>query len=206
METMQPQQATVQTETIIRGQGTKTATRIKDQQETKTATTQTAVRTNKTTTTRPANQNSGSQGVNNNNPAPTNPTGNYHAVNCQFNVHMPQDGGQVSGTIVATVDCSVQQSGNSTQLALTLTPTSVSSSLSQSVGSSPVTFNFAGTASGSTIIANAKGNTGPDGNQTIDFNLSGTLTSSALTFTINSASDSQLSVSTQQSITLQVSQ
>ena len=153
-----------------------------------------------------SDQNSGSQGVNNNNPAPTNPTGNYHAVNCQFNLHMPQDGGQVSGTIVATVDCSVQQSGTSTQLALTLTPTSVSSSLSQSVGSSPVTFNFAGTASESTIIANAKGSTGPDGSQTFDFNLSGTLTSSALTFTINSASDSQLSVSTQQSITLQVSQ
>jgi len=119
-------------------------------------------------------------------------------------VHVPQNGGgQISGTIGATVDCLVEQNGNNIIIAVTITPTSVPNNLNQVMGTSPVTFNFAGTISGTQINANANGNAGPNGGPTFNFNLSGTLTSNAFTFTISSASDSQLSVSTQQQITLQ---
>jgi hypothetical protein len=150
------------------------------------------------------NQNGNSaQGVNNNNPAPTNPTGQYNAVGCQFNVNTPENGTQAVGMILATVNCAVQQNGNNIQLALTITPTTIPESLNQAVGNSPVTFNFAGTVSGSQINANAAGSTGPDNSGTFDFNLSGSLSSNKLTLVISPASDSKLSVSTPQPIVLQ---
>jgi hypothetical protein len=148
------------------------------------------------------NQNSNStQGINNNNPAPTNPTGQYSSTGCQFNLNIPVNGTQASGTISASVNCVVQQNGNNIQLALTITPTTVPASLNQAVGNSPVTFNFAGTTSGSQINANAVGNTGPNGN--FDFNLSGSIVSNKLTLAITPASNSQLFVSTPQPIILQ---
>ena len=143
------------------------------------------------------------QGLNNNNPAPTNPTGQYSGVGCQFNVNIPGNGTQVTGSIVASVNCVVQQNGNNIQLAVTITPTSVPQSLSQAIGNSPVTFNFAGTVSGSQINANAAGNSGPDDGNSFDLNLNGSFASNHLTLNITPAADTKLSVSTTQSITLQ---
>jgi hypothetical protein len=150
------------------------------------------------------NQNgNNTQGVNNNYPAPTNPTGQYSAIGCQFNVNSPKNGSPATGTITTTITCVVQQNGSTIQLALTITPTTVPESLSQAIDNSPVTFNFAGTTSGSQINANAAGSTGPDGSSTFHFNLSGSFISNKLTLTITTASDSQLSLSTPQPITLQ---
>jgi hypothetical protein len=64
METMQPQQATVQTETIIRGQGTKTATRIKDQQETQNGDNSNSSPNQQNNDNQTSDQNNGNQGVN----------------------------------------------------------------------------------------------------------------------------------------------
>ena len=105
---------------------------------------------------------------------------------------------------MATVNCVVQQNGNNIQLALTITPTTVPQSLSQVVGNSPVTFNFAGTISGSQINANAAGNSGPDGGDGFDLNLNGSFASNHLTLSITPAADSKLSVSTPQSITASI--
>jgi hypothetical protein len=148
--------------------------------------------------------NNGSQGVNNNNPAPTNPTGQFGSSGCQFSVTIPTDGSKASGTIAANVNCAVQQTGNNIQLALTLTPTMIPQSLSQTMNNSPVTFNFLGTVSGSQIDAQATGTTGPDNaSATFDFHLNGSISSNTLTFSITSSANSQLSVSTPQPITLQ---
>ena len=152
------------------------------------------------------NQNgNSSQGVNNSNPPITNPTGQYSSISCQFNLIIPQNGAQATGTILANVNCVVQQNGNNIQLALTITPTSIPENLNQVIGNSPVTFNFLGTVSGSQINANAAGTTGPGNGSTFDFNLSGTSSSNNLTLTITSAGDSQISVSTPQPIVLQSS-
>ena len=151
-----------------------------------------------------SNQNSNNtQGVNNNYPAPTNPTGQYNALGTQLNVNIPENGTQTTGTILATINCVVQQNGNNIQLALTIMPTTVPESLSQAIGNSPVTFNFAGTTSGLQINANAAGSTGPDASDSFHFNLNGSFTSNKLTLTITPASDSKLSLSTPQPITLQ---
>lgn len=146
------------------------------------------------------NQNSGNQGsISNNNPSITNPTGQYSATSCQFNVNIPVNGAQESGTITANVNCIVQQNGNDILLSLTITPTAMSDNLNQAMGNSAVTFNFSGSTSGSQITATASGTTG---NANFDFNLNGSITTNSLTFTMTSASDSQISVSTQQTITL----
>ena len=153
------------------------------------------------------NNNSG-QGMSNGNPPITNPTSQYSATGKQFSLIIPnQNGGQASGTISADVSCIVQQSGNNIQLDLTVTPTNIPQSLSQAISSnSQVTFNFAGTTSGSQINAQASGNAGSDSNSpTFNLNLSGSIGSNTLTLTVTSPSNSQISISTTQPITLQSS-
>ena len=154
------------------------------------------------------NQNSNnSQGITNNNPPITNPTGQYSSTGNQFSISFPnQSGGKDTGTITANVDCIVQQSGNSIQLDFTITPTSIPQSLSQTMQGNAVTFNFAGTTSGSQITAQATGTGGSDSTSpNFDLNLSGSFGSNTLTITVTSASDAQMSISTPQSVTLQQS-
>jgi hypothetical protein len=147
-----------------------------------------------------------SQGISNNNPAITNPTGQYSSTGSQFSVTTPDNGTQASGTISANVNCVVQQSGNNIQFDLTITPTSVPQSLSQAIQNSPVTFNFAGTISGSQFNAQASGTGGSDTTSpTFNLSLSGSFGSNTLTITLTSASGSQTSISTPHSITLQSS-
>ena len=145
-----------------------------------------------------------SQGINNSNPAITNPTGQYSSTGSQFSVTTPDNGTQASGTISANVNCIVQQSENNIQLDLTITPTNVPQSLSQAIQNSPVTFNFAGTISGSQFNAQASGTGGSDNTSpNFNLNLSGSFGSNTLTITVTSTSDSQISISTPHSITLQ---
>ncbi len=152
--------------------------------------------------------NNGGPGMSNNNPPITNPTSQYTSVGSQFSLIIPdQNGGKASGTISANVNCVVQQDGNNIQLDLTVTPTNIPSSLSQVMGSnSPVTFNFAGTTSGTQINAQAAGYAGSDSSSpTFDLSLSGSIGSNTLTLTVTSTSNSQLAISTPQPITLQLS-
>lgn len=154
------------------------------------------------------NNQNGNQGgtMINNNPSPSNPTGSYGG-NGQFDMTFTSNGQTFSGTISANINCQVEQNGNSIQLSMTITPTSVSDSLQQaiSIGSakSDSVFNFAGTTSGSQLNANAKGTIGSDNSgMTFDLNLSGTIDQNSLVFTLNSASGSQITMSTPQQITL----
>ena len=154
------------------------------------------------------NNQNGNQGgtMINNNPPPSNPTGSYGG-NGQFDITLTSNGQTFSGTISANINCQVEQNGNSIQLSMTITPTSVSDSLQQaiSIGSaeSDRVFNFAGTTSGSQLNANAKGTIGSDNSgMTFDLNLSGTIDQNSLVFTLNSASGSQITMSTPQQITL----
>jgi len=152
--------------------------------------------------------NNGGQGTSNNNSPITNPTSQYSATGKQFSLIVPdQNGGQDSGVISADVSCIVQQNGNNIQLDLTVTPTNIPQSLSQAISSnSPVTFNFAGTTSGSQINAQASGNAGSDSSSpTFNLNLSGSIGSNTLILTVTSSSNSQISISTTQPITLQSS-
>jgi len=147
-----------------------------------------------------SNNGNGSQGgVNNNNPSPSNPTGSYGGSG-QFDLSMQSNGNTLSGTMTANIDCAVEQRGSNIQLSIDLTPTSVSGSLQQAItaGGSDTVFNFVGTTSGSQLTANAQGTAGSG--QTFDFNLSGSIYSNTLTFTMTSASDSQITVSTPQQI------
>jgi hypothetical protein len=148
------------------------------------------------------NNNNNDQGpsVANVNPSPSNPTSNYGG-DAQVNIGMPNgDGTTVSGTMHANIMCTMAQDGSNVQFSLIMTPTSVSDNLQQmiTVGNG-VTFNFVGTISGSQISADAQGSTGPQG-QTVNFNfhLSGTIDQNTFAFTMNSASGSQITVSTQQ--------
>jgi hypothetical protein len=154
------------------------------------------------------NNQNGNQGgtIINNNPLPSNPTGSYGG-NGQFDITLTSNGQTFSGTISTNINCQVEQNGNSIQLSMTITPTSVSDSLQQaiSIGSaeSDRVFNFAGTTSGSQLNANAKGRIGSDNSgMTFDLNLSGTIDQNSLVFTLNSASGSQITMSTPQQITL----
>jgi hypothetical protein len=146
-----------------------------------------------------SNNGNGSQGgVNNNNPSPSNPTGSYGGSG-QFDLSMQSNGNTLSGTLTANVNCAVEQSGSNIQLSLDLSPTSVSGSLQQAISNgNGVTFNFVGTTSGSQLTANSQGTTGSG--QSFDFNLSGSIDSNTLTFTMTSASDSQMTISTPQQI------
>ena len=162
--------------------------------------------TNQTNTMNQTNTQNNSTGVTNNNPAPTNPTGQYSATGAQFSLNIPENGTSAVGNILANVNCVVQQNGNNIQLALTLTPTSIPQSLNQAVNNSPVTFNFAGTTSGSQITASASGLAGNDSMApTFNLNLNGSFGSHSLTLTITPAQDSHLSVSTPQPLNLQSS-
>ena len=146
------------------------------------------------------NNQNGDQGgtMINNNPSPSNPTGSYGGSG-QFDMTFTSNGQTFSGTISANINCQVEQNGNSIQLSLTITPTSVSDGLQQaiSIGSAKNdrVFNFAGTTSGSQLNANAKGTIGSDNSgMTFDLNLSGTIDQNSLVFTLNSASDSQITM------------
>jgi len=154
------------------------------------------------------NNQNGDQGgtMINNNPSPSNPTGSYGGSG-QFDMTFTSNGQTFSGTISANINCEVEQNGNSIQLSMAITPTSVSESLQQaiSIGStkSDRVFNFAGTTSGTQLNANAKGTVGSDNSaMTFDLTLSGTIDQNSLVFTLNSASDSQITISTPQQITL----
>jgi hypothetical protein len=152
------------------------------------------------------NNDNSSQGINNINPPIANPTGHYSSIGSQLYVVTSQNGAQMSGTITASINCLVQQNGNSIQLDMTITPTSVPQSLNQAIDSTPATFNFAGTTSGSQINAQASGTTGGDSTgPNFSLNLSGSFNANTLTITVSSGSNSQISVSTPQPITLQSS-
>jgi hypothetical protein len=146
----------------------------------------------------------GNQGGNiiNNIPSPSSPTNNYGGSG-QFQVTMTQNGNTISGTVIADMSCLVEQSGNNIQLSLTITPTTVSDSLQQTVSTgNDVVLNFAGTTSGSQIDANSQGTMGGgNGGFNFDLNLRGTIDQSQLSFTITSASDSKIAI-TSHSITL----
>jgi hypothetical protein len=146
---------------------------------------------------------SGTPSMSNNNPSITSPTSQYSSVGSQFSVSITDQNGKTSGTISADVNCAVQQNGNNIQLDLTITPTTIPQSLSQMMDKSPVTLNFVGSISGSQINAEATGTTGQNNEANFDFNLNGSFSSNALTLTINSDSNSQISMSTPHSITLQ---
>ena len=150
--------------------------------------------------------NTNSQSMINNNPSITNPTAQYNSTGNQFSVNVPnQNGGHDSGTITADVTCVVQQTGNNIQLDLTITPTNVPQTLSQDIQTTnSVTFNFAGTSSGSQFNAQASGAGGSDSTSpTFNLTLSGSFGTNTLTITISSASGSQISISTPHSLTLQ---
>ena len=152
------------------------------------------------------NNDNSSQGMINSNPPITNPTGHYSSIGSQLYVVTSQNGAQMSGTITASINCLVQQNGNSIQLDMTITPTSVPQSLSQLIDSNPVTLNFAGTMSGSKINAQATGTTGGDNTgPNFSLNLSGSFNANTLTITVSPGLNSQISVSTPQPITLQSS-
>lgn len=146
-----------------------------------------------------SNNNQNQSGVNNNNPPPSNVTASYGGSG-QFKVSMQSDGNSYSGTLTANINVPVEQNGNTIQLSLDLTPTSVSGSLQQVIttGGSATIFNFVGTTSGSQVTANSQGTTG--NGQSFDLNLSGSIDSNTLSFTLTSASDSQLTISTPQQI------
>jgi hypothetical protein len=146
------------------------------------------------------NQNS-NQGPINNNPPPTNMTSSYGGSG-QFDITMSQNGNTLSGVITANINCGIQQDGSNIILALSISPTNVPNSLQQAITvGNGVSFNFLGTISNSQFNANAKGTVG-GGDSSFDLNLSGSMDQNSLTFTLTSASDSQLSVSNQHSITL----
>ena len=154
------------------------------------------------------NNQNGNQGgtMINNNPPPSNPTGSYGG-NGQFDITLTSNGQTFSGTISANINCQVEQNGNSIQLSVTMTITSVSESLQQAISTGKMGsdrgFNFAGTTSGTQLNANAKGTIGSDNSgMTFDLNLSGTIDQNSLAFTLNSASDSQITMSTSQQIVL----
>ena len=146
-------------------------------------------------------ENSGT--INNNNPAPSNPTSSYGGSG-QFNLAFNQNGNQISGTISANIDCDVEQDGDKIQMALTLTITTVSSSLQQVIGGGKSqTFNFAGTVSGSQISANAEGTVGSgDSAAAFELRLNGSIDGNALTLTMTSTSSSQISINTSETIFL----
>jgi hypothetical protein len=145
------------------------------------------------------NDYTGNQQPLNSNPPPSTPTG-YYGGNGQFNAAVPVHDGTVSGQINANIDCVIGQDGNNISMSLTFTPTSVSEGLQQAItiGNS-VTFNFAGTSSGTQFSGNAQGSVGQ---ATFSLNINGSVDQDELSFTIMSNSDSQLSISTTQTITL----
>lgn len=145
------------------------------------------------------NNNQNQPGISNNNSPPSNVTASYGGSG-QFHVSMQSDGTSYSGTLTANINVPVQQVGNSIQISVDLSPTSVSGSLQQAIqsGTSDTVFNFVGTVSNGQVTANAKGTTG--NGQTFDLNLSGSIDSNTFSFTLTSAADSQLTVSTPQQI------
>jgi hypothetical protein len=147
--------------------------------------------------------NNGNQGggVINNIPSPSNPTGNYGGSG-QFDIVIASDGNTISGTITANINCLVEQNGNSIQLSMTISPTIVSESLQQAISSgNSAVYNFAGTTAGSQITANSQGTMGGgSGGVSFDLNLRGTIDQSKLSFTITSASDSQITLTSQPTV------
>ena len=145
------------------------------------------------------NNNQNQPGISNNNPPPSNTTASYGGSG-KFEVSMQSDGTSYSGTLMANINVPVQQVGNTIQISLDLSPTSVSGSLQQAIqtGGSDTIFNFVGTVSNAQVTANAQGTTG--NGQTFDLNLSGSIDSNTFSFTLTSATDSQLTVSTPQQI------
>jgi hypothetical protein len=155
---------------------------------------------NNQNTSNPNNNNNQNQpAINNNNQPPSNETASYGGSG-QFKVSMQSDGTSYSGTLTANINIPVQQVGNNIQFSLDLSPTSVSGSLQQAIqtGGSDTIFNFDGTVSNSQVTANAQGTTG--NGQTFDLNISGSINSNTFSFTVTSAGDSQLTVSTPQQI------
>jgi hypothetical protein len=146
----------------------------------------------------------GNQGtIINNNPTPSNPTGSYGGTS-QFDLTMTKSGNTFSGSVTANTNCHVQQTGNNIQLSFDFTPTQVSGNLQQAISTdNDVVFNFVGTSSGTQFNANAKGTAGSGNNGfSFDISISGTIEQNQLSFSITSASNAQLKVSTQQDITL----
>lgn len=143
------------------------------------------------------NQNDNGNQITNNNAPISNPTGNYGG-NGQFSITLTQSGTTYSGTISAKINCPVQESESSISLDLQISPTSIPNSLQQVVSTdNTVTFSFAGRISGTQFTANAQGNTG---GVIFDLNMSGTIDNNSLTFTVTSASDSQINISTQTTV------
>jgi hypothetical protein len=149
------------------------------------------------------NNNSGDNqgGINNYNQAPTNPTGSYSGTG-DFQITVPAPNGEYSGTMTANINCQVQQTGTNIQLSVGLIPTSITGSLQQVMSSSNgvQNFNFVGTMSTDTqFTANAQGTIGSGNNAgSFNFIINGIINQNTLTFTMNTQSNSQITVSTQQ--------
>ena len=149
------------------------------------------------------NGNSNSGNVNNNNPPVNNPTSSFGGTG-QFDMTIPSNGNQVSDEISSNVNCALEQNGNNIQLSLTLEPQSVPSDLQPTfTPNNNYAFNFAGTNStsdsGTQITANAQGSM-PGGTFNINFNGTIDQLQDTLTFTLTSATNSPVSITTTQAI------
>jgi hypothetical protein len=123
-----------------------------------------------------------------------------------FTVALNVEGYSLSGTMNANINCPVERNENNITLSLELTPTNATGSLQQLIavgGPNPV-FNFVGTVTDMQVQAGSQGTIGADGVYvTYDMTLTGTIEQNSFRFTIASASEAELSISTPQQITLQ---
>jgi hypothetical protein len=152
------------------------------------------------------NGNNNNNNGNNNNPTSSNPMSSFGGSG-QINVTIQENGNQVSDQISETINCVVTQNGNSIQLTLTLEAQSVPSDLQPTfVPNNGYNFNFDGSASpmnsGTQITASSQGGLSPGGPYNINF--SGTIdsTQNTLTFTLTSAANAQVIITTPQAISI----
>jgi hypothetical protein len=140
----------------------------------------------------------------NNNPTVNNPTITFGSQG-PLAVSDQTSQGPVSDNMPTNFNCLVEENGNNIELSLDLTAQNVPSDL-QSIfqTNNDYLFNFAGTtvssSSGTQITANAQGSLNPGG--PFNINLSGSIDQNqdTLTFTLTSAGNAQVSITTPQEI------
>ncbi len=142
--------------------------------------------------------------VHNANPTVNNLENSFSGLG-EFNISNQTGGSQVSEEISANIDCLIEQDGNNIQLSFDLHPTNVPNDL-QSISSQnrDYVFNFAGTTFGGTsitqITANAQGSFNSGEAFSINLNGSFDQNQNTLTFSWSSAQNSQVNITTLQSI------
>ena len=152
------------------------------------------------------NNDNNNNGINSNNNSNGNPTSSFGGSG-QFEVTILGDGSQVSGEISSTVNCAVTQNGNNIQLSLSLESQTVPSDLQPTfVPNNSYVFNFAGSASnsdsGTQITATSQGGLSPGGPYNINFSGSIDQAQDTLTFTLTSAANSQVNISTLEAVNI----